>query len=168
MTLRCCPDHGDLMHELALGRLDDAEGARAEALRLSCAGCRDWWLETFDGRALAAIDAAVADAFAGFAPPRRRRSGWWAVAAAAVLAAGIAATTLLWHGGTEAPVAVGPANGASSEVVLSVWDFEDGTLDVAANAPKVEAKTSGQSDTSKAVFNNDLESGDLSSWSSHS
>jgi hypothetical protein len=168
MMLRCCPDHEDLMRELALGRLDDAEGKRAEAVRETCTACRAWWLETFNEQALAVIDTAVADAFTGFAPPRRRWSGWWAVAAAAVLGAGIAASTLLWRGGGEVPVAVGPANGTGSDVVVSVWDFEDGTLDLAANAPRVETEASGHRDPSQAVFNNDLESGDLSSWSSHS
>lgn len=169
MTVSCCPDHGDLMLELALGRLDDREAERAEGLRTSCAGCRQLWSSSFDGPALAVVDAAVAGAFAGFHAPGRRRRGWWAAAAAAVLVLGIGATSLLWRGG-EDPAAAS-RQPASSGAVLSVWDFEDGTLAAEASAPVVEARVqtaTDQGESSGAVFTNDLESGDLASWSFHS
>ncbi len=166
MTVSCCPDHGDLMLELALGRLDDGEAARAEDLRTSCAGCRQLWSSSFDESALAVVDTAVAGAFAGFRAPRRRLGGWWAAAAAAVLVLGIGATSLLWRGGEDPAVA--SRQPADSGAVLSVWDFENGTL-AAENSPAVvEAGAQSAAEGGGAVFTNDLESGDLASWSFHS
>jgi hypothetical protein len=166
MTVSRCPDHGDLMLELALGRLDDGEAARAEELRTSCAGCRQLWSSSFDGPALAVVDAAVAGAFAGFRAPRYRRRGWWAAAAAAVLVLGIGATSLLWRGGEDPAVA--SRQPADSGAVLSVWDFEDGTLAAEASPTVVEARVQSATEGEGAVFTNDLESGDLASWSFHS
>lgn len=166
MTASCCPDHGDLMLELALGRLDDGEAERAEGLRTSCAGCRQLWSSSFDESALAVVDAAVAGAFAGFRAPRYRRRGWWAAAAAAVLVLGIGATSLLWRGG-EDPAAASRQS-AVSGAVLSVWDFEDGTLAAEVSPTVVEARVQTATEGEGAVFTNDLESGDLASWSFHS
>lgn len=165
MTVSCCPDHGDLMLELALGRLDDREAERAEELRTSCAGCGQLWSSSFDEPALAVVDAAVAGAFAGFHAPRHRRRGWWA-AAAAVLVLGIGATSLLWRGGEDPAVA--SRQPATSDSVLSVWDFENGTLAAEASPTVVEARVQTAAEGEDAVFTNDLESGDLASWSFHS
>jgi hypothetical protein len=166
MTVSRCPDHGDLMLELALGRLDDGEAGRAEGLRTSCAGCRQLWSSSFDESALAVVDAAVAEAFAGFRAPRYRRRGWWAAAAAAVLVLGIGATSLLWRGGEDSAAA--PRQPVAFGAVLSVWDFENGSLAAEASPAVVEARAQSAAEGEGAVFTNDLESGDLASWSFHS
>ncbi len=55
----------------------------------------------------------------------------------------------------------------ASEAVLSVWDFEDGT--VAAVVEAAAVPTSDQrGEAGEAVFVNDLESGDLGAWTFHS
>ena len=164
MTARICPEHDDLMRELACGLLDDAHAARAEVLRVECGDCRSWWDETFAGEAFAQVDDAVADAFANFNQPARRHSGWLAAAAALVVAVGIGSTTLLWRdSGTEISRAATPV---PIGAVLTVMDFESGSLNgVAAASIESEAIAA---DSKDAVFQDKLESGDLSSWSSHS
>jgi hypothetical protein len=164
MTVCCCPDHGDLMLELALGRLDDEEAGRAEGLRMSCAGCRQWWSSSFDEPALSIVDEAVAGAFAGFSAPRRRQRRWWA--AAAVLVFGIGAAALVWHGGDNPGVA--SRQPTASDAALSAWDFEGGTLAAEVSEVVREARVQGSADSTAEVFTNDLESGDLASWSFHS
>jgi len=166
MSVQCCPDHGDLMLELALGRLDEGDGVRAEALRATCAGCRQWWESTFDEPSLAAVDAAVVKAFAGFRAPRRLRSGWWTAAAAALLVLAIGSASLLWRAEGTTTIASQPS--ATSDTVLSAWDFENGALTAAAAPAGREVIVQSSGDAEGAVFTNDLESGDLASWSFHS
>lgn len=94
MTHPTCPDHGRLVLDLALGRLDDASAARAEEARTSCSVCRRWWREQLSGSAVKPVDDAVAKAFAELELPARRSSRrWMAVAAAVVMTVGVG---LLW------------------------------------------------------------------------
>lgn len=167
MTVPTCPEHGSLMSELAAGRLDPESGARAEEVRFGCAECARWWSEVFPDAALLELDTAVAEAFDSFAAPARRRSGWWAVAASAVLALGIGAASLLWDGGAQSPVVAGAGGNTGTAIVLSTFDFEGGTVEPAVSQPAHPAAPAAPSSTSDAVFSNDLESGDLSSWSAH-
>ncbi|HSO21442.1 MAG TPA: hypothetical protein VLT81_00960, partial [Chondromyces sp.] len=83
-----------------------------------------------------------------------------------VLALGIGATSLLWRGGEDPAAASG--HSANSGAVLSVWDFEDGTLAAEVSPTVVEARVQTATEGEGAVFTNDLESGDLASWSFHS
>ena len=164
MTARICPEHDDLMRELACGLLDDAHAARAEVLRVECGDCRSWWGETFAGEAFAQVDDAVADAFANFNRPARRRFGWLAAAAALVMAIGIGSTSLLLREtGIEVSRAATPVPAGAA---LSVMDFENGSLNGVA-AVSIESEAVAV-DSQDAVFQDKLESGDLSSWSSHS
>lgn len=87
-----CPDHGDEVLRLALGRLQGDPASEAERLARECPVCREWWQERFAGEARAVVEDAVGDAWAAFEPPRRSRRRWLAVAAAVVAAAGLAAT----------------------------------------------------------------------------
>ena len=166
MTASNCPEHGNLVHELACGRLDDRRAMEAEAVRRDCAVCAQWWSDTFSDGAVADLDAAVADVFKSFKPPRQRRFGWLAAAAAVVLAVGLGATTLLWQDAET--TATRPTSASTAGEVLSTWDFEGGEIDtvatMAADTPVLPGQTRGEA----AVFTNGLESGDLSSWSSHS
>jgi hypothetical protein len=99
-----CPDHGRLVADLALGRLDDADALRAEELRESCADCRRWWQQQFSGEAHDRVDDVVASALAGLRLPARRRGhGWMALAAAVIMAFG---ATSLWL--IQRPVQPGP------------------------------------------------------------
>ncbi len=160
-----CPHHGDLVLDLARGRLSDADATAAELERESCPHCAQWWNATFTVDATAEVDAAVAQAFADFSPVAGRRRGWLAAAAAAVLAVGIGTTMMVWRGGETSPVVAVQAPAA--ETVLSTWDFEDGTLAPVAAATVVPTSPDPLG-ADEAVFVNDLESGDLGSWTFHS
>ncbi len=166
MKAPTCPEHGNLVLDLARGRLNDAEAVRADVVRGSCPLCAGWWDEAFSDPATASVDSAVAEAFSVFKPPAAGRRVWLAAAAAAVLAVGVGITTMLWHGGEAAPpIAAGRVPGA--EEVLSVWDFEDGALTPNA-AAVVSSEPADRADADEAVYANDLESGDLGSWTFHS
>ena len=166
MTVSNCPEHGNLVLELARGRLDDRRAMEAEAVRRDCAVCSRWWSDTFGEEPVAELDSVVAEVFRSFAPPKQRRFGWLAAAAAAVLAVGLGATTLLWHDAEIAPS--GLVSASTTGAVLSTWDFEGGELvaaeTMAADTPVSEDQAGGE----PAVFESDLEAGDLSSWTSHS
>lgn len=160
-----CPHHGNLVLDLARGRLKDADALEADLQRESCPHCAAWWDATFSAVATSRVDAAVQQGFADFSPLAGRRRVWLAVAVAAVLAVVVGTTTMLWHGGAAAPVVAGKTPAA--EAVLSTWDFESGSLTPTTTA--AVAPTPGDRGASgEAVFINDLESGDLSSWTSHS
>lgn len=164
MKVPTCPDHGKRMLDLACGRLDDADAMEAELVRESCPHCGAWWSTAFPDDATSRVDAAVEQAFAEFSPAAGRRRAWLAAAAVAVLTVGIGATTMLWRGAEVAPAAAEKAPAAGA--VLSVWDFEDGRLVPTSAAVVPTPDAPGEVD--EAVFINDLESGDLSSWTFHS
>ena len=85
-----CPDHGRLVLDLALGRLDDAAAFEAESISESCPVCREWWREQFSSDAAAVVDEAVAVTFSDLQLPARRRGyGWMAAAAAVVMTLGV-------------------------------------------------------------------------------
>jgi hypothetical protein len=94
-----CPDHGSLVLDLALGRLEDERTDEAERVGDSCPSCNAWWLDRLSGGAVAEVDQAVAKAFEAFRPSGRRRSRLWLAAAAVVL---VLAAGLLWRG-TQMP-----------------------------------------------------------------
>jgi len=165
MKAPTCPHHGDLVLDLARGRLNDTDAAVADSKRETCSHCAAWWIATFSVEATAELDAAVQQAFDAFQPIARRRRGWLAAAAAAVLAVGVGTTMMLWRGGETSPVVAVQAPDA--ETVLTTWDFEDGTLDPVA-AVSVVPTTRDPVGADDAVFVNGLESGDLGSWTSHS
>jgi hypothetical protein len=102
-----CPDHERLVLDLALGRLDDTDAARAEDVRTTCPTCRTWWAAQFDSDACEQVDGAVAAVFDGLELPRRQTSRqWMGLAAALVMAAG---ATALWL--THEPLSVEPVPG---------------------------------------------------------
>jgi len=82
-----CPDHGRLVLDLALGRLDDEAAGKAESVRESCPVCRAWWHEHFESDAAQAVDDVVAVTFSDLQLPARRRSHRLMAAAAAVVMA---------------------------------------------------------------------------------
>jgi hypothetical protein len=91
-----CPDHGSLVVELALGRLDDDLAGEAEQVLAACSTCRDWWQSRLSHEA---VDEGVTRTFESFRPPARMGSRLWLVAAAVVL---MVAAGLQWHS-TRAP-----------------------------------------------------------------
>lgn len=103
-----CPDHGRLVLDLALGRLDDAAAIEAENVGASCPVCRAWWQGQFEGGAAEVVDEAVAAAFAGLRLPARRRGFRWMAAAAAVVVA--LAVGTIWVSQSTTPVAETPAS----------------------------------------------------------
>jgi hypothetical protein len=158
MTVSNCPEHGDLMRELARGCFDDERSLSSETVREECADCARWWNKTFSGEAYDEVEGAVTESIANFVPPARRRYRWLAAAAALVLAVGIGATSMLWRDAQTSPV-------ISSDVV-STWNFEPGTLDKAVAAVDDATDARNESNGTSAIFVSDLESGDLSGWSS--
>ena len=136
----------------------------AELVRESCPVCAGLVEHDLRRSGHRQVDAAVAQAFAGFSPVAGRRRGWLAAAAAAVLAVGIGTTMMVWRGGETAPVVA--EQSPAAEAVLSAWDFEDGELAQARGGHSRPTRRPG--DTDEAVFVNDLESGDLGSWTFHS
>jgi len=137
----------------------------AEGLRLRCADCRRSWAEVFEPQVLAGIDAAVARAFADFSPPARRNGAWWSLAAAAGLVAAIGMGSVLWRGSESSQRELATAG----PDVLTVLDFEAGPeVAPSLERPAALRATAPESAPVGAVFHSDLESGDLSTWSSHS
>jgi hypothetical protein len=160
MTVPSCPEHGDLVRDLARGRLGDEQATLAELVREECADCARWWSGTFSGESFDAVGEAVEEAIALYAPPARGRYRWLAAAAAVVLALGLASTSTFWRGGRAAP--------SDAVDVVSTWDFENGDLSGAFPSKGDSPGGSDEVDDESAVFVSDLESGDLSTWSSHS
>ena len=160
MTVSNCPEHGDLMRDLARGRLDDERSLRAETVREECTECARWWNETFSGEAYDAVDGSVAEAISSFVLPTRRRYWWLAAAAALVLAVGIGSTSILWRDAPTSPSYAGDE--------VSTWDFEPGTLDKVDAAEGEVADGRDEPSGKAAIFASDLESGDLSGWSTNS
>ena len=119
-----CPDHGSLVLDLALGRLEDERAGEAERVRDSCPSCRAWWQDRLSGGAVAEVDRAVEKAFEAFRPSNRRRSWLWVAAAAIVLMVGAG---LQWHG-TQLPSTTVPS--AAELVELAFENGETATADL--------------------------------------
>jgi hypothetical protein len=161
-----CREHGNLVLELAQGRLDDREAMLAEQARVGCECCAGWWSRTFGDDSLSVLDTAVDEVFSNWAPPTRRRHGWLAAAAAAVLAIGVGTTTLMWRDGEVSPT--GARSASTAGELLSAMDFEDGSAKETIAVADVASVEVGETDSEAEVFTSGLESGDLSGWSSNS
>lgn len=169
-----CADHGFLVRDLALGRLDDESAARADGALATCPVCGQWWEETFAADACVEVDAAVGGAIADFAPPRAaRRLATGFLAAAAVLLLGLGVATVARLAVTPpSPLAeVAPPVEATETTLVASMDFESGLVDL---LPQVEvvaavAPPAPKPAPREAVLNAvSMETGDLSGWSSHS
>jgi hypothetical protein len=166
MTAPNCPKHGNLVLELARGRLDDREAMRAEQARVGCGHCAGWWNRSFGDNSLSVIDTVVGDVFSGWAPPARRRQAWLAAAAAAVLAVGLGTATLMWRDGQVSRS--GASAAATVGDVVSVMDFEEPMAHETITVADVASHEADEPDGEAAVFESGLETGDLSGWSTHS
>ena len=174
-----CPDHGRLVVDLALGRLDNAASDRADDVSRQCPECSGWWRREI-GDSSAAVDVGVADAFAAFVPPvASRRPVWLRLAAVAVV---VLACGLGW----ELRHASSGSQATSSESLIVVGQVgpipdvnHDGRQDAAdilaalrAEVPSAEGPISRDVPT---VVNKDgsilhgdgMETGSLSGWTSH-
>lgn len=160
-----CPTHGNLVDELALGRLSDADTLRAEQALSGCDSCR---------ASLAALDLpevarGVAGAIAAFrapaAQPARRpasviTSSRWPLRAAAALAlatAGVAAWTAREGLPERDGAAAGRETAPAGEVILAEGLEGGGPGELAATADRPEV-----------IFADGLESGGLGAWRSSS
>jgi hypothetical protein len=157
-----CPDHGRLVLDLALGRLEDGPAAQAERIRGACPVCSAWWQTELEGPAATELDAVLESSFASFAPPARRRvARWLPVAAAATLAAGAG---LLWHHEHRVQRAV-MTHATQGSAAVETFDGDrdgNGVVDVADTGFTVHVTGAGQ-----AIFNDSLDDGQLTGWTPH-
>ncbi len=159
-----CTHHGDLMRDLARGLLDDEPAFEAEILRQDCEHCSAWWESSFANADIEPVDSAVLEVFAAFAPPKsRQRYGWLAAAAAVVLAIGI--SSMSWIGGGSGTAVMTSLPEPPAETTLVSLDFEDGTLHGVGVV--IQGAEAQQEVPEKALFIADLESGDLSTWTTN-
>lgn len=155
-----CPDHGRLVLDLALGRLDDRTAIEAEAVRRECPSCAAWWRSELEAASVT-VDQAVGAVFAAFEPPARSRAArWLPVAAAAALAVGAG---VFWYQGS----ALRPLGSATPAGPLAQESFEgdrdgDGVvgLDDVGFAVHVEKPR-------ELIFVDTLESGELADWTTN-
>ena len=155
MRIPSCPEHGRLVLDLALGRLDDQAGAEAESVRTSCPECAAWWRAELEGEVATRLDRSVETVFESFSPSRRRRPAWMPVAAAAALAV---TGGLVWYGN-------GNLN-ESHQQTLAQESFDgdldsDGVVDPADLGFTLHVESA-----SEAIFDGDLDNGDLTGWNS--
>jgi hypothetical protein len=158
-----CPDHGRRVLDLAQGRLDDASAAEAERILESCPRCGEWWSETLEGDAALTVDAAVDHAFASFQPPRRRIPIWMPAAAALLLMVGAG---LIWSPGDRDPASIGDGAGTADLVRESFDGDVDGDGVVSVSDLGFEL-VSDEAIQQGPIFSDDVDSGDLSAWSSN-
>jgi hypothetical protein len=153
MKIPSCPNHGRLVLDLAQGRLDDSSAAEAETVRSTCPECSEWWRNELEGDLSNRIDRSVEAAFESFRPAtHRRRSIWMPAAAAAALVVG---GGLLWHSIDQ---------GARHTVARESFDGDvdnDGVV-----TPSDLGFTVHTEPASEAIFDGNLDSGDLSGWTS--
>ena len=161
MRAPACPDHGRLVLDLALGRLDDRPALEAEAARVECPHCAAWWRSELEGAAAAAVERAVSSAFTAFEPPAARRvARWLPVAAAATVAAGAG---LVWyrHGAVRAPE---PSSGPST-VAQETFESDrdgDGVVGIEDLGFAVHDEKAGE-----VIFADTLDDGELAGWTPH-
>jgi len=180
-----CPDHGRLVLDLALGRLDDDAAAEAESVGESCPVCRAWWQEQLEGGAAQVVDEAVASTFSGLRLPARRRShGWMAAAAAVVMALGVG-TIWVSQSRTSMDEVTAPRTALIQTLDFESWEaagefalveapdpdpaivvrpvaqrvISEETLITEASSAEVVVE-----DSSESLFAGSFESGDLSAW----
>jgi hypothetical protein len=144
-----CPDHGRLVLDLALGRLDDETALEAELAAGSCPHCRSWWGDLFGGGELAVVDDAVAAALADLRLPGRRRGrGWMALAAVVVMALGVTTLWLARRSAVEPAVPDAPVRMA----VITSFDFE-APVSARATAPfELAPAPAGDARAAEPVF----------------
>ena len=180
-----CPEHGRLVLDLALGRLEDDAAARAEAVSETCPICRAWWQQQFGGAVTEAVDDAVAATFSDLQlPARRRNHGWMAAAAAIVMAFGVG-TLWVSQRATKADDVAAPRVASIQTLDFEIPDTvgEFATIEVpdpdpapvvravfprvivdetviAESSPTVVAVE----ESSKVLFAGSFETGDLGAW----
>jgi len=171
VTTPTCPDHGRLVLDLALGRLDDPAAERAEAIRCSCPCCAAWWSDNLEGEQGLTVEREVAAVFARFAAPRRRHLAPWLAAAAAALLALGGLLVMRGAGPTQLPGDLASSRAEQSQLPSGTGEplfangLESGNMAgwvLVGNGPT----PSGAADKPSTVFANGLEAGDLSGWSS--
>jgi len=181
-----CPEHGRLVLDLALGRLDDGASVTAESLSESCPVCREWWREQFDSDAAASVDEAVAAVFSDLRLPARRRGyGWMAAAAAVVMTLGVGSIWVL-QGPTDLgdevaeprvasirTITFEPSDEAAEFILIEAPDPESDPVghQTAQEPPAGEILVAEASPTESVVdgssgvlFAGGFETGDLGGW----
>ena len=169
-----CPDHGRLLLDLALGRLDDAAAFEAESISESCPVCREWWREQFGSDAADVVDEAVASTFSDLQLPARRRGyGWMAAAAAVVMTLGVGTIWVSQDTGPVDEVAAPrvasiqtitfePSDATADFALIEAPDSEPAPVEPpAVQEPPVEVVMDRPSG---ALFAGGFESGDLGTW----
>jgi len=158
------------MLQLALGLLPDRAAGEAEVVRRQCDHCSRWWHEHLEGQPGSGVDQGVAQAFASFRAPAQQRFGkWLPLAAAAVLALAVGLVLR-----SSDPQSAEDASLARDEILVQeTWEnaFEDAsTLSMTVGGTAVVDSRGRSLDETgeepELLFAEDLESADLSNWSS--
>lgn len=173
-----CPDHGRLVVDLALGRLDSADSERADDVSRRCPDCSSWWRREI-GDASAAVDVGVAEAFAAFVPPvASRRPVWLRLAAVAVVVLACGLGWELRHASSGSQ----PTSSESLIVVGQVGPIPDVNRDGRQDASDILAALQAEKPSTERPVSRDIptvvkdgstlhgdgmETGSLSGWSSH-
>ena len=160
-----CPNHGNLVHELTLGRLADADALRAEQALAECDVCRTWIASLDHPEVARGVAEGVATFRAPAARPAVRSAAGtgerrWPLRAAAALAlatAGVAAWTAREGLPDRGGAAAGRNARQAGEVILAegLESGGPGELETTPSRPEV-------------IFADDLESGGLGAWRSSS
>ncbi len=170
-----CQTHNRLLLDLALGRLDDGDAERAEAVRTSCASCSAWWSQHFENDGAELVRAAVADGLRSFrAPQQRHQQRWWAIAAAAVLALAVGLLWQLFPGQLPDPMTASSASpnqivaGSSGETTMLITAFsfepeEDAGHLLVRQQPAAGSKSSPYQN-GQPIFTGNFEDGALAGW----
>lgn len=164
-----CSQHGSLMLDLARGRLTDESASNAEGIRRSCPTCAAWWTTHLSGPPVANMDSTVEAAFASFEEPRQRRLSDtfpWAVAAVLALAVSF---VLRPEKAPNTDIADDAQEG--NLVVQESFNTDrnsDGVVDLSDVSIVISTGTADGSPEQQPIFGGDLESGDLTTWSTHS
>lgn len=153
-----CSTHGDLVRNLALGALGDADSQRAEQALAGCGRCRDWWRGTLE---VEAVERGVAEALAAFRPPAHSAAApqlagrrWARLAAAAALLAGGGAAWLATGGRLD--------SGASGDPAARSAERRGGVE--STTTPEATGAAPSEAGRGEILLADGLESGTLDAW----
>lgn len=183
-----CPQHGEIVLDLARGLISPSRAVHVEQIRVECEQCSAWWAVELDSRNFPKIDASVEETLRAFVPPQRQRrvrKDYLVAAATVALAAGIllfaSDTSVSRRGGEIADQAVVGLSGQSSAVFvepdLILSEGFETHIEGRGLIVQVGLEAEGAGDdlhpsteerSPDTIFRSGLEVGGLEAWNDHS